>query len=280
MSLRSILLVLDDAPSCADRTRFAIRLAKAHGARLVGLAPMGSADFPIAVDGAASIFEYAEIAWRAVRERAERGAQSFREACEDEAMEFAAVVDESAQVVSILKHAHSADLVVVGQADRAAANPALARQLVEDVVTTGSRPTLVVPEAGRIEASPRTALVAWDGSRQADRALLDALPLLHRCDAVWLEAWAETDDDASSLRSRLQAVCDWLARHEVRASPSCEGRRAGATLAETIRSRAAERGADLIVMGAYGRSRWSERILGGTTRGLLDTMTVPLLMSH
>ena len=279
MSLRSILLLLDDTPSCAGRTRFAIQLAKAHGSRLVGLATTGFADFPVSVEGAASLFEYADIAWRAVRERAERTAHAFDQACEGTALEVETIVEQGAEAMSIMMHAQYNDLVLVGQADPTASNSFFASRIVQNVVMEGPRPTLLIPYAGRFETPARTAMVAWDGSREAGRALCDSLPFLRRCEVVWLEAWPEAGAEASSLRPRLQAVCEWLARHDVRARPSCEGAPVAA-IADAIRLRAADRGADLIVMGAYGHSRWSEAMLGGATRGLLEAMTVPVLMSH
>lgn len=279
MELRSILLFLDDGPLCEARTKFALGLARAHGSHVVGLAPTGFADFPISVDGAASLVEYAEVAWQAVRDRAARAEHSFRSACAGSGLSFEAIVEEEAQAPAILAHASCADLLVMSQADPSAANHVFARQLVEDVVLQAPRPALLLPYAGRFEATPRNVMVAWDGSREVARALADALPLLHRCEAVRLVAWNEGNGDDDALRARLDAVCRWLARHEVQATAHCEGA-LSVGIADAILSRAADWSADLIVMGAYGHARWTERVLGGATRGLLDSMTVPVLMSH
>jgi len=122
-------------------------------------------------------------------------------------------------------------------------------------------------------------MVAWDDSREAARALADSLPLLRRFGAVQLVAWNESDEDDATLRARLDAVCRWLARHEIEATARVEARPA-AEIADAMLSRAADFEADLIVMGAYGHARWTERVLGGATRGILASMTVPVLMSH
>jgi nucleotide-binding universal stress UspA family protein len=280
MDLRSILLLLDEGPLCEARTRFALGLARAHGSHLVGLAPTGFADFPVAVDGAASLIEYADIAWQAVRDRAGRAAQSFREACAGSELSFETIVEEEAQAASVVSHASCADLVVISQPDPSAPNPAFARQLAEDVVLQAPRPTLLIPYVGRFEATPRNVMVAWDGSREVARALADALPLLRRSEAVQLVAWNEgNEDDDASLRARLDAVCRWLARHEVRATAHTEAK-PSVGIADAMLSRAADLSIELIVMGAYGHARWTERVLGGATRGLLASMTVPVLMSH
>ena len=255
-------------------------MARAHGSHLVGLAPTGFADFPISVDGAASLVEYAEVAWQAVRDRAARAEHSFRSACAGSGLSFEAIVEEEAQATAILAHASCADLVVMSQADPSAANHVFARQLVENVVLQAPRPALLLPYAGRFEAAPRNVMVAWDGSREVARALADALPLLHRCEAIRLVAWNEgNEDDDASLRARLDAVCRWLARHEVRATAHTEAK-PSVGIADAMLSRAADLSIELIVMGAYGHARWTERVLGGATRGLLASMTVPVLMSH
>jgi nucleotide-binding universal stress UspA family protein len=279
MNLRSILLLLDDSPLCAGRTRFALALARAHGSHLVGLAPTGFAEFPVTIDGAAALVEYAEIASQALRERAGKAAQAFRDASATSGLSVETIVEEAAQAPSIVAHAHGADLVVMSQPDPSASGHGPARRLVEDVVFQAARPTLLIPYAGRFEPTTGKAMVAWDDSREAARALADSLPLLRRFGAVQLVAWNESDEDDAALRARLDAVCRWLARHEIEATARVEARPV-AEIADAMLSRAADFEADLIVMGAYGHARWTERVLGGATRGILTSMTVPVLMSH
>jgi nucleotide-binding universal stress UspA family protein len=86
-----------------------------------------------------------------------------------------------------------------------------------------------------------------------------------------------TSDDVG-LSDDLTSLLEWLQRHGVTAEASVE--RTEIAIADALLSRASDLGSDLIVMGAYGRSRWTERLLGGATRGVLATMTVPVLMSH
>ena len=280
MSYRTILVHLDPGPLCAARTRFAIGLAKAQEGHLVGLAPTGIAEFPINVDSAASLADYADIAWKTVRSRAEATVSTFRQTCERAAApSFDAAIDESAPAPSLVRHAHEADLVVLSQADPFAPDHVAARAIVEEIVLHNPRPTLLVPYAGRFDTFGRIALVTWDGSREAARAVADALPLLHRSAQVHLVSWREGDDDEGSMRARLDAARQWLARHRIAATVHCEPL-AGIGIADAIVSRAGDLSADLVVMGAYGHARWTERMLGGATRGLLASMTVPVLMSR
>jgi nucleotide-binding universal stress UspA family protein len=104
----------------------------------------------------------------------------------------------------------------------------------------------------------------------------DALPVLSRADAVEVVAFEPGGDHGASPGADL---AHYLARHGVKASAERDAA-PGVDIGNRILSRAADRGADLIVMGAYGRSRLSELVLGGATRTLLETMTVPVLMAH
>ena len=146
------------------------------------------------------------------------------------------------------------------------------------MVLHSARPTLILPYAGRVTSLGSKVMVAWDDSPEAARALSDALPLLRRAARVQVVAWHETDDDDRALRRRLDDVHRWLMWQGVSAEVAVETTEIG--IAEAMLSRAAELEVDLIVMGAYGHARWTERVLGGATRGLLAAMTVPVLMSH
>ena len=121
--------------------------------------------------------------------------------------------------------------------------------------------------------------MAWDDSREAARALADALPLLRLAGKVQLVTWERGAHVAEAhWPERHAALQRWLQAHGVAAEPRLS--RSGNALSEAMLSRAFDGGTDLIVMGAYGHRRWAERVLGGTTHGMLASMTVPVLMSH
>ena len=154
------------------------------------------------------------------------------------------------------------------------------REVVEQHVLHSARPTLILPfanEAGRIEKVGSQVLVAWDDSREAARAVADALPLLRRATHVQVISWNEAADE-TTLRARLDALRRWLMWQGVVAEVQADT--TPIDIAATMLSRAADMNADLIVMGAYGHARWAEWALGGATRGMLESMTVPVLMSH
>jgi nucleotide-binding universal stress UspA family protein len=167
------------------------------------------------------------------------------------------------------------DLAVVGQAEP---KHGPAQDLVIEGALFGSgRPVIVVPYIQKGGLKLDRVLICWDGSRPAARAIGDAMPFLARAaaiDVVIVASGREKSDEIPGVD-----MGEHLARHalkiEVKRLVSGD-----LDVANTILSYAADSGADLIVMGGFGHSRLREFVLGGVTRGILGSMTVPALMSH
>jgi len=281
MTYRSLLVLLDAHPACDARTDAAIRLAKSFDCHLSGLAPTGVIDLPAVPGSASSLQHLYEQTWDLLREQAEIVAQRFRDMCQRAGVRsFDTAVEEGDKPSSLLRHSNCNDLVLVSRAD----DPAERRpthDLVEQVVMQSACPTLILTDSSRVPSLGKTVLVAWDDSREASRALRDALPLLRAAEQVHVLSWDEKDKRGphQALRERLHALARWLERQGVEnAQPRVEAASGG--ISEAMLARAADLQADLIVMGAYGHARWAERLLGGATHGLLDKATVPLLMTH
>ncbi len=178
----------------------------------------------------------------------------------------------------ILEYARSADLVVMSQDDSSWSYSTFL-EASDRIVMEAGRPVLIVPNKGRAALPPKRALIAWNSRREATRAAFDAIPLLpHGADVTVL--WVDTSSDPLVAGDLPGAdLCTSLARHGFK----CEAASVKAPFgdpAEAILREAASRGADLVVMGAYGHSRLREFILGGATRGILARMDRPVLMSH
>jgi nucleotide-binding universal stress UspA family protein len=184
-------------------------------------------------------------------------------------------------IEAAVAHGRCADLIVVGQPDLANAGWSLAARLVAAVLLESGRPTLVVPHVGAPATIGTHILVAWDGGREATRALADAMPLLVRAKQVTvacLDPGASARGADTAARERLAA---YLLRHGVSARIEHDNLGEGdVAVGDWLLSRVADLGGDLIVMGGYGQPRWREQVLGGATRALLSTMTVPVLMAH
>lgn len=198
-------------------------------------------------------------------------------------------------------HARAADLLITSQRDPARDGGLSTGQSARLLVGSAC-PVLTVPYVGLAavgavpdEAEPlRRALVAWVDTRESARAVRDALPLLARATHVEVVSFAkDARGDGSSHRASLERVVAYLAWHGVQARPTVlsqaeptvgermlRGGVPDVAVAEALLSHAADMHADFIVMGGYGHSRVWELILGGVTRTMLETMTVPVLMSH
>ena len=149
--------------------------------------------------------------------------------------------------------------------------------IIEAALFQSGRPTVVVPYIQTAPLKLDRVLVAWDGSYGAARAIGDAMPFLRRAKAVDIVMVA----DGRTRKDEVPGVeiGNHLARHglevEVRQLVAD-----GMDVANTILSHAADNAVDFMVMGGYGHSRLREFVLGGATRGILQTMTVPVLMAH
>ena len=174
--------------------------------------------------------------------------------------------------------ARYADLVVIGQQNDEWPS-GISKELERALPLSTGRPVLVVPYAFEERALGRRVMVAWDASREAARAVRDALPLLSRASQVHV---VTVDARATAVGHGEEPGADiglYLARHGVKVTVSRQDS-AGVDAGNVLLSRAADLQSDLIVSGAWGHSRLQEFVLGGVTRTLLSSMTVPVLMSH
>ena len=280
MSIKTIVVHLDATPHCPARVDLAIRIATAHDAHLVGLAPTGLLDVLATMSSAVPDgVEFVALSARFLRERADTAASDFVERARTAGIashEARIVVDEPLD--AIVRHANCSDLLVVGQTDRRASPDGVAWDFPQQAVLHAGCPVLVVPHAGTFAAVGERVLIAWKGTREAVRAVRDALPILRTAKQVVLIEVADDAPPTDTQRIALLEVQAWLNRHGVESEVRLES---GADAAgDVLLSRAADFESDLIVMGAYGHSRVREWVLGGVTRHLLNHMTVPTLMSH
>jgi nucleotide-binding universal stress UspA family protein len=229
--------------------------------------------WPVPTGAPGAVLEYQKEAERALRESAKRQvADASRESGRD--IEWRESRPETA--AHLVLHARHADLTVLGQED-----PGFllvnGPSTNAGVLIGAGRPVLMVPYAGQFKTCGESVLIAWNGSREAARAAADALPLLREAAEVNIvsfnpkgSVWGEMPGADIGL---------WLARHGVRVTVH-ERRNEVPEVGDQILSLAADMGSDLLVMGAYGHSRAFEMVLGGVTRKILQTMTIPVMFSH
>ena len=281
MNYPSILLPLDNQPECVARTHAALALAKTMGSYVTGVAPTEVLDLRSSLNLASSVASLPILGRDVLLEDATRAALAFDVACELAGVTGRnAIVDDSDMSGALNRRGRVNDLLVLTQSDPRAHNgQAFKNPQIEETILASARPVIVLPYANAASTLGTRVLVAWDDSRAAARALADALPLLRRAQSVQVMLFNRDEpSDEGGFSCDLASVAAWLARHGVVAQTQIEI--TSISVAEALLSRAADLGSDLIVMGAFGHARWRERLLGGTTRDVLGTMTVPVLMSH
>jgi nucleotide-binding universal stress UspA family protein len=256
---------------------FAISIAKAHAAHVVGVAFVYEPVIPGSLLGG--------IPTDLIEVQREENAKAAKTAVSDfEAAAKAAgvsaetrLLDASIAGASDLfgRIARRFDIAVVGQAPRE--QGVSEELLIEGALFGSGRPVIVVPQVPTQSIKLDNVMVCWDGSRPAARAIGDAIPLLQRAKTIGVVVvTGERDKSGEITGSNMKRH---LARHGV----NVEIRRIAAGNADVqtaILAHAADTAADFIVMGGYGHSRLREFILGGVTRSILKSMPAPVLMSH
>jgi nucleotide-binding universal stress UspA family protein len=277
------LLHLDVSARSRIRLEHAAALGQRHGAHVTGICvidlpppPLFYGDASLQVDPRTLQEVMTQMRTAATGEAAKVEAL-FRERLGRDGLshEWRLVDGFAGETVAL--HARYADLVILGQPDPNA-DPG-ASGIPAPALLSSGRPVLLVPYAGDVATIGETVLVAWNASREAARAVNDALPLLREARAVTVLAVNPLGGIAGDGDVPAADIALHLARHGVKAE-------AAHTVApeipegDAILDYAADIGADLIVAGGYGHSRMREFVFGGVTRSLLTEMTVPVFLSH
>lgn len=278
MAYKTILVHCDASPKVGARLAVAVDLAQRCEARLVGVHVRAPFEAPAFFDGTMpmdSLFQSYESA-SSVEEKAARAAFDKALKGTQVASEWRVAdgyVDEQLEI-----QARYADLMVLGQTDYEVTSP-IPEELPEAVVLATGRPALVVPHIGATKAIGKTVMLCWNASRESARAASDAMPLLKAADKVIVLLVDAKSTETGHGDEPGADVATWLTRHGVNVSVQRDVA-ADSDVGGVILSRAADHGVDLIVMGLYGHSRLREMVLGGASRTLLASMTVPVLMAH
>jgi nucleotide-binding universal stress UspA family protein len=275
MTYQTLLVHLDDSRHSEARVDLALDLALKYNAHLVGLYVVCQELFRplLKRDDSLNLATLeAQGAERRLRAQEQLTAAAKRAGCR---FEWQAPAGPAVDAATL--YARHADLLIVGQEDPDDQASYVARNFIEDLVMTAGRPVIVVPYAGRVASFGENVVVAWDGSREAARALADALPILKRARFVTISTVMKHPDRDEPAGFD---VSGYLERHGVRAGFASIPRASGVSTGATLLNQLSDVHADLLVMGAYAHARAREQVLGGVTRTMLETMTVPVLMSH
>ncbi|MDE0004788.1 MAG: universal stress protein [Rhodospirillaceae bacterium] len=177
-------------------------------------------------------------------------------------------------VEAVTTSAHYADITIVGQTDPD--DGRTVNGLADGVVLGGGGPVLVWPYVGSCHVTAATIMLAWNGTREATRALADALPLMQQARKVIV--FGVDRNDGKHVPGA--DISTHLAHHGVWAEARHTRTSSGIHIGDALLSEIGDCGIGLLVMGGYGHHRLRERLFGGVTRDILREMTVPVLMAH
>jgi nucleotide-binding universal stress UspA family protein len=279
MSYKTILVHVDESIHMAQRIKIAANIARKEGAHLIGAAMTGISrvlyETGTLDQNDPSLASHLQL----LRERGNRALAEFESISNQMGVlsfEKRLIDDEAGGGVCL--QASYCDLVVIGQIDPDESSPTVMSDFPEYVLLNCGRPVLMVPYAGRFETVGENALIAWDASMAASRAVSNAIPLLKQAKIVHVAVFnaAAQPDKHGQLPGADIAL--YLARHNIKVNVAQQT--TSIDVGNALLSLATDLSSDLIVMGGYVHSRFRELLLGGVTRTVMDTMTVPVLMSH
>jgi nucleotide-binding universal stress UspA family protein len=259
MAYRDILVCLDPTPASNERVKLAIALAKAHGARLIGLD--ATADL---------VFE------GPFRERALQVGRDFEEAAQAANVETQLVGADYRDASLSPDLTHCVDLIVAPSAT-GDSRSLIASFVPNELLLRSGAPTLIVPDDWTYQPVGRNVVIAWNASRESTRAVHDAMPLLEEAEKVVVFAFSSR---ASALKASAEALIAHLHRHGVDAKLSDWTNTGDISAVEALFASLDTQDSDLVVAGGFGHSRTYEGLFGGVSLDLLRQPTLPVLLSH
>jgi nucleotide-binding universal stress UspA family protein len=275
MALRDILVHVKLNEDWSNHVEIAAGLAKAHGARLTGLCTQRDLAVLRSIMGSHAPIvrerEATDLAKIAVLERKFRAMLATHGISGD----WQTGEGNASELLTLAARFH--DLIVVEQTDARTDEHGL--DAAGQTVLASGKPTLVIPHEQALGAVGQRVCVAWNGDREAALAVQAALPILMKAGAVTVLEGPGKENYSSITRLPPLDVVAYLARHGVTATKE-KLTAAVPNVGGALLSRAAALKADLLVMGAYGRSRLREWVLGSTTGYVIDHLTLPVLMAH
>ncbi|WLI89878.1 universal stress protein [Massilia sp. R2A-15] len=275
MSYRTIVVHVDQSRHAEARIALAASVAASQGAHLIGAAMTGISRFiyhGATVDVARTVLAAQLDELMARANLALDRFDAIAGAVDGLSFERRLVDDDAA--AGLAMQARYADVVVISQFDPDDPAARLDPELPAFVMLNSAAPVLMVPFIGAPPVVGEEVLVGWDESMPARRAIGNALPMLRCARKVSLAVF--NTGDLPRLAGADIAL--FLARHGVNVEVLREETRIG--VGSALLSLAADLGADLLVMGGYGHTRFREVLVGGATEAILSTMTIPVLMSH
>jgi nucleotide-binding universal stress UspA family protein len=279
MGYKTVVVHINSSSDTERRVRLAGQITRMANGHLVGSAMSGISRYLYADHATAMGVSMAAQCMDEARESARANLRRFDSQCQmlDMPSFEARLIDDQAADGLVLQSRYG-DLIVLGQVNPDDPISPMEEETPEYVAINSARPVLVVPYAGHFEAPFKRVLVAWDGSMEATRAVTAAIPLLQKAGQVTLAVFNAGRQPDTHGGEPGADIALYLARHDIKVEVSSQV--TAIDVGSALLSFAADIDADLLVMGCYGHSRFREIMLGGATRTILQSMTLPVLMAH
>ncbi len=275
MQYKDIMVYIDDGDSNPERIRAALSLAEAHGARLTGVTMASIEPAHLKVSDKKTLAIMCE-------QEAYKRVEDFALKAQEHQIEVATSVvkgRDSDASKKLAQFARNFDLIILRQANPKYKNAELVKEIARNVLLLSGRPVFFMPYIGAHRIPCEKALIAWDGTPAATRAVHDVLPMLECMGEVMILVVQEGKDKTA----RGELLADDLAAHLGRHGVNAIVRRVTAgtfDVPTVILNQISENDIDLLVMGGYGTPSLKQKLFGGVTRTILSTMIVPVVMSH
>ena len=279
MSYKSLLVHLDTSQAAERRLEFAFRLAQRFDARLNALLTLTrpeTGSFYVMAGAAQFVAEHERVS----QEQRESLEQLFKATAARTGVTGDWRVSTEYPNDVAPDAARFVDLVIAGQFDANDPESFVANQFLEHLLLEAGRPVLVVPYTGSFASIGSHVMFAWDQSREAARAAADATPFFKAAKKTTIVTLGAQGGEPPESRLPGADIAAVIARHGANVAIDELPPVRAATVGDALLSRASDLGADLLVMGCYGHARWRELVLGGASRTVLKSMTIPVLMSH
>lgn len=272
MSIKDILVHVDNSHDCDKRLQAAFKIAKTFDSHVNGLYVPETA--PYNFYGNSMAPEIYDVFDQVSKQKTESARALFENESADWRSKSTIEITEGDVAKNLLKYSAFHDLLVLGQLDSSKPGNS-GRNLLKEIPVEASSPTLLVPYIGSHDCIGKNILIAWDGSREAARSIHYALPFLKKADVVNILSIdiAQTDNVFENNLVEHLSHHGIIAEHRHLSNTTISA-------AECILSWVSDFNADLLVMGIYGHNRLREYVIGGVSRTMLESATVPVLFSH
>lgn len=275
MSIRDILLFLDDGESNTDRINAAIYLAKSHGARLTAAALASLKPRHAKVDDESAISRMGE-------RLAQQLVEDFTAVASRADLKTSTIIiygDGHSSANKMAHYARNSDLVMLHQPNPARDNFLRLQEFAQQVLLLCGRPVFFMPYIGANRIPFRKIMIAWDGTPAASRAVHDAIPLLAQAEEVIVLVVESKKQKHRKKDVLVSGLANHLANHDVNAR-TLQVNPGKNKVSSVVLNQIFDNDIDLLVIGGYGTPSLKQKIFGGVTQSILKSMVVPVVMSH